>query len=487
MKLKLGQIQNLFSQGIFLHRFSRSLNLLRGVYEVIGEDVLATDKVEGEVVSSYNTRGLIGVAVVKNEKGYFYVVREPRYKLADVECALNKLLADIEQRRVEPRIRELLSRTEISLDEYLYFKIASGFGPITPLVLDENLEEIAASAIEGAVRVIHTGYVDVGWLQTNILLGPAALRRLVLSLARRCGKHISYQRPIAEGVVHGFARVSLSYGSVVTPAGSSFVLRKKTGVPGTVTSLIKEGVLTSIEASYLWRILDEKGWIIIAGGVGSGKTTLLQALLTLIHPGRRVVTIEDVPEIVGTTGVWDPLVEKTDISNEKLAVDSYVLLKFALRRRPDYVVIGEVRGVEARLLVQASRLGHGVLTTIHADSEESVITRLTSPPISIPRNLLDNIWAIVLMSGEQGQRRVMSISEVSPGLHLERVCSDGDPCGVDTIVARSRRLSSMSSSNVLRRDLSRRALFLEKLVKEGVYEIPRLRDAMVGFYEEKWV
>ena len=461
--------------------------MLRSVYEVISEDVLTSSKLEGEIVSSYKTRGLIDVAIVKNEKGFFYAVREPRYEIADVEGALNKLLADIELRRVEPRIRELLSNTEISLDEYLYFKIASGFGPITPLVLDENLEEIAASASDGIVRVIHTGYVDVGWLQTNIFLGPAALRRLVLSLARKCGKHISYQRPIAEGVVHGFARISLSYGSVVTPTGSSFVLRKKTGVPGTATSLIKEGVLTSIEASYLWRILDEKGWIIIAGGVGSGKTTLLQALLTLIHPGRRVVTIEDVPEITGTTGVWDPLVEKTDISNERLVVDSYVLLKFALRRRPDYVVIGEVRGVEARLLVQASRLGHGVLTTIHADSEESVITRLTSPPISIPRNLLDNIWAIVMITGERGQRRVTSISEISTGLRVEKICGDGDACGIDTILARSRRLSSASPPHILRRDLSRRALFLEKLVKEGVYEIPRLRDALLGFYREKQV
>jgi len=426
-----------------------------------------------------------------------YVVSEPEYN-SDIVYAVSRIYAfnphcqDIVC--VEKVVEMLRDRdlkkifTEQPLNIlYHYRKLASGYGPLYPLILDHWIEEIAGNAEDKYVYIIHRKYSWFGWMKTNIRIDERGFDRLVLSLARKMGKHLSIAHPIAEGLTEEGLRISLTYGREVSRKGSSFVIRKKPPSPWTITKLINEKTLTALMAAYLWLVMEFRGSILIAGGVSSGKTTLLQALLTIIPPSRRVVSIEDTPEITSSTGQWDPLVERVASVGESVSIDMYSLLKFSLRRRADYLVVGEVRGVEARLLIQASRLGHGVLATIHAESANSLIERLTSPPISIPKKLLSNIWCIVIMESERGVRKVKEIYEIGENVELNRIFHYDESSGFSPktpveIAEKSARLTSVLDKETLVEEISSRAIFLEKLVSRGVFDVESLASELSNYY-----
>lgn len=413
-----------------------------------------------------------------------YVVK-PRFSLNIVN---NESMREISRKLVSRleffEINKFKDQVHLDPNRCLELVLASGLGLVLPLVLDPYIEDIYVTKSRDRVHVVHNLMSWIGWIETNIRVDPQNVDRLVLAISRRAGKHISIVNPLAEGTLHGSLRVSLVYGDSVSPTGSSIVIRKKGGREWTITKLIAEGTITPVMASYLWIILENKGWIIIGGHVGAGKTSLLQGLLTLIPPNKKIISIEDTPEIGFSTGLWEPLVERSEVFTNSPTIDSYTLLKFALRRRPDYVVIGEVRGIEARLLVQASRLGHGVLNTIHADSPESVIKRLISPPISIAKNLLNNIWTIVIVGmDQQGRRRIVSVSEVTDDISLHGVCSGRiESCDLENIIYGSYKLRRLYETEKLRRELERKVFFLEKLVEEKVYTAEEIADRLLSFY-----
>ncbi len=434
-----------------------------------------------EVLYSYKLRGGVEVKIGCNKSGIYYVVSEPVVDYNVYKNIVDRVVDIVVKGELNQNPTSIFSMDIKDADDYVFFKVLSGLGPLSPLVLDPYVEDIYVSRENKRILVIHNKLSWSGWLKTNIVLEPALVDKLILSLSRRTGKHVSLVNPIVEGSYGASLRLSLIYGDTVSTVGSSLVLRKKTLATWTITKLIAEGVLDALIAAYLWLLLEMKGWIIIAGHVGSGKTTLLQGLLTLIPPGRKVIVIEDTPELSGSTGVWEQLVEKTSVFNESTQIDSYTLLKTALRRRPDYIVIGEVRGVEARLLVQASRLGHGVLNTIHADSSESVLKRLTAPPISIPKNLLNNIWSIIIVGPDQrGRRRILSISEVDSESNIVSIFEKTREVGIEDITERTIRLKSREFD--VYEELEKRRKFLENLVEKQVFDLNLLREELSKFY-----
>lgn len=437
------------------------------------------------VLLAYSIESIVNVQIGLVGEELYYVVQEPEITETDLDDIVDKVMNEIVANSGEKDHRTYIGAGHRLLDEatYNYIKVTSGWGPLTPCVLDSHVEDIFLSKSINRVHVLHTRFSWIGWLKTNIVVYPELVDRLVLSLSRRIGKHISLVNPLAEGSYGDNYRVSLIYGNTVSPHGSSIVVRKRGNTTWTITKLIDDGVLTSLEASYLWLTLENRGWIIIAGHVGSGKTTLLQALLSLIPPYKKVITIEDTPEITGTTGLWEPLIEKSEVFTRASQIDSFTLLKFALRRRPDYIVIGEVRGIEARLLVHASRLGHGVLNTIHADSPESVLKRLIAPPISIPRSLLNNIWVIIVMGMQGNKRKVLSLTEIDNDTSLVEICPGKNGyCDAQNIVESTIRLSRIYSKDLLYSEIMKRATFLESLVSKGVFSINELTAKVIEFY-----
>ncbi|MEM4670511.1 MAG: type II/IV secretion system ATPase subunit [Thermofilum sp.] len=452
---------------------------MRNIVEEYLSGYVAENPVEGLILDEYELPFSVKVRIVRSGSTLRYVVEEPFLTPEGFEEVCRLILELESQGGVEE------SRALGASVLYNYSKIASGYGPLYPFTLDERVEEVSLDKRTRRIHVIHRGYSWYGWLPTNVSVRDDLIDKLVLSLARRSGRHVSLQNPIAEGLTRDGLRVSLAFGGEVSRAGSSIVVRRRPDSPLTITRLLSEGVLTSALASYLWLMLENKGWIIVSGGVGAGKTTLLQALLTLIPPSRRVVSIEDTPELNGSTGLWDPLVERVTVNGNGGSISSYDLLRFALRRRPDYIVVGEVRGVEARLLVQASRLGHGVLTTIHADNPRSVVERLAAPPISIPRPLLRNISAIVHVVNHGGARRVSSIGEVDWNAQVAELCSSWEQCFKLTpqvIASSSRRLQALMDKQELIADLEKRAVFLEENTSREVFSYILLSEKLLDFY-----
>ena len=142
--------------------------------------------------------------------------------------------------------------------------------------------------------------------------------------------------------------------------------------------------------AYFWILLQYQSSLMVVGGTASGKTTLLNAVAFFIPPEDRVVSIEDTRELNLPRENWLPSVVRTGASGEGGAgeIDMFNLLKASFRQAPDYVIVGEVRGPEASVLFQGMASGHASISTLHADSVQAIINRLSTPPISLSPTLI---------------------------------------------------------------------------------------------------
>jgi flagellar protein FlaI len=173
-------------------------------------------------------------------------------------------------------------------------------------------------------------------------------------------------------------------------------------------------------AAFLWLAVEYGRSILISGGVATGKTTLLNALSLFIKPELKIVSIEDTAELLLPHPHWVPSVARlpiAEIEGKKLGeVDLFDLLRESLRQRPDYLIVGEVRGREAYVLFQQIATGHSSMSTIHADSIERLVDRLTTPPISLPANLIEALDLIIFIVrikyGSTYVRRINSVYEI---------------------------------------------------------------------------
>ncbi len=312
---------------------------------------------------------------------YYYFIDEPELpeELRDPlerllsEAALGRLrLKDGAEHLAEqlasrhPELADVAEKQYPVLTYYLQRSL-SGYGPLYPLLKDSMIEEVAVEAPGIPVAVYHRLYSD-GWMDTNIVLVEEELDSLALSIARKAGKHLSVAVPFAEGLTEEGHRVALTFSREVSRRGSSIVIRKYPDKPLTIVDLLKSNTLSPLEAAYLWMLVEAKAFLLIVGGMASGKTSMLQALATLIPPDQRIVTLEDTPELNLPHTHWDPLVTRYTYFSETAAnVDLLALAKFALRRRSDYIIIGEVRGEEARMLAQAAATGQGSMCLEYSD------------------------------------------------------------------------------------------------------------------------
>ncbi len=306
--------------------------------------------------------------------------------------------------------------------DFLYYveRDFIGLGKIEPLMQDPNIEDVSCDGLQIPIFIYHRN-PSIGSIRTNILFeNQEELDPFINKLAQRCGKTVSVASPLVDASLPDGSRIQLTLGTDIAKRGSNFTVRKFTEDPLSPIHLIKFGTVDSKILAYLWMLVEYGKSTLMGGGTATGKTTLLNALSLFIKPELKIVSIEDTSELRLPHTHWVPQVARqsiAEVGGKKLGeVDMFDLLRESFRQRPDFIIVGEVRGKEAYVLFQQIATGHAGLATIHADTIEKLEDRLTTPPIDLPASLLENLDAIVFLArlkyGNKYIRRVSSIFEV---------------------------------------------------------------------------
>ncbi len=305
-----------------------------------------------------------------------------------------------------------------SMEKVKYYleRDIAGFGLIDALMHDPNIEDVSCSGINAPIYVWHRKYDSI---PCNIKFEDEKLNSFVSRIVFRAGKHISSAYPISDLALEGNHRISVLYQKEVTPKGTSFTIRKFKQDPYSVVDLISFGTISVDIAAYLWMLMEAKMSIMIIGSTGSGKTTILNAITGLVNPDYKIFSVEDVAEINIKHENWFSLVARTGFGpSGEGEIGLYDLIKSGVRHRPDYIVVGEIRGSEAYVMFQAMATGHGGLCTMHADSLESASKRLQQKPMDIPPSYLSlmNCAIVIRRVKEQdgkSTRKTISVQEIN--------------------------------------------------------------------------
>ena len=324
--------------------------------------------------------------------------------------SLDVRIDEIDKNKVDiyltEQVQQIIDNYELDLDEVgkrkiLYYikRESLGFGKIDPLMRDPHIEDISCDGAGIPIFLYHRKY---GSLKSNIVFkSEEELSYFVIRLAQKCGKHISIAEPMLDATMPDGSRIQMTLSTEVTSKGSTFTIRKFRADPFTPPDLIKLNTVSAEIMAYYWLAVENRINMLIAGGTASGKTTILNALSLFIPRDAKIVSIEETREINLPHPNWIPGVARTgfgEVVNDKLVgeIDLYDLMKAALRQRPEYILVGEIRGREAYVLFQAMATGHATYSTVHADSAQSLIHRLEGKPIHIPRVMLQSLDIVSL-------------------------------------------------------------------------------------------
>lgn len=331
------------------------------------------------------------------------------------------------KRTIEKYKMSLGKLANISWSKILYYaeRDMIGFGPIHPLMMDPNIEDISIDGVGKPLFIWHRNYES---LETNLIFDDdIELDDSIIRLVHLAGKHISTAYPVVDATLPGRHRLSATFRREVSPQGSTLTIRKFREDPITIVDMLNFGTLDYRVAAYLWMLMENRSSTIVVGATASGKTTTLNSLLTMVRPNMKIVTIEEVQEINIPHTNWIPLVSRPSygLGSEKIGeVGLYDLVKASLRMRPDVLVVGEIRGEEAFVLFQAISTGHGGMCTLHADDVYSAMQRLTSKPMDVALSYIPFLDLVVstrrvaIPTGEKGSsylkigRRVISVDEI---------------------------------------------------------------------------
>jgi flagellar protein FlaI len=314
------------------------------------------------------------------------LVEEDKKSLEEIKKIINKIYFDEED--IEKVVEKIIKEYKIKLkekDKVLYYlKREFEFGKLTPLLKDKNIEDISCEGSNKPILIYHSKF---GHLETNIIFNEEELKDFILQLSEKTGKIINIVKPILQAQYKNL-RIEATLKSDISK-DYSFTIRKFREKILHPFHLIENDTIDFVNLAYLWLAVEYKKNILISGGTATGKTTLLNAITLFVKPEDKIVSIEDTPELRLAHKHFVQLIER----DEKITM--YDLLKSALRQRPDYIIVGEVRGKEANVLFQAMATGHSGLATIHANDIEELKRRLTLKPIELPEETLNLIDLIV--------------------------------------------------------------------------------------------
>ena len=351
--------------------------------------------------------------------------------LKTLELRLDELDLKKVEKYLDEQVELIFENYQIKADDLTKKKIlyyikreSLGYGKIDPLMKDPNIEDISCDGSGIPIFLYHRKY---GSVESNVYFSDEEeLSYFVVRLAQKCGKHISIAEPMLDATIPDGSRIQMTLSTEVTTKGSTFTIRRFKADPITPPDLITFNTVSSEILAYFWMGVENRVNALIAGGTASGKTTVLNALSLFIPRDSKIVSIEETREINLPHPNWIPGVSRSgfgEIVADKMVgeIDLYDLMKAALRQRPEYILVGEIRGKEAYVLFQAMATGHATYSTVHADSAKSLIHRLEGKPIDIPRAMLQSldIVSIHITTRVKGKRvrrckQIIEILDVDP-------------------------------------------------------------------------
>jgi len=410
------------------------------------------------------------------------------------------------ERRLKLKIASMIKKYRLkippkNIEKINYFAVRDfvHLGKIEPLMRDHMIEEISCDGTNIPIYIWHREYES---MPTNILFEKdAELNNFARKMAYICGKHVSMADPIVDASLPNGSRINLTLGHEITKRGSTFTIRRFRADPITIIDLIKFGTISVDIAAYMWYLVEKRTTMLIAGGTASGKTTALNALASFIRPGQKVVSIEDTQELNLPHENWIPAVSRQSFTDTQIGeITQFDLLRAALRQRPDIIIVGETRGREAFTLFQAMATGHGGFSSIHADSVDATLTRLTSTPMDVPKALITNSLDIITLQlkirlKNKSVRRVIQVSEIdgvdektgqikTHEIFKWNPATDTHDYFGNSVVFEKIKLREGETDEQINYELTRRRLALEWMVKNDIRDHKKVTDVIMDYYAD---
>lgn len=335
------------------------------------------------------------------------------------EQLLEVALSKEENRTFIERIRSTLESSGTVTEEsynrikYNLNRDIASLGPLHAIMLDTDNEDIHVIGNDE----VYTDHSVFGMLRTDVSWeSNQALENWIENIGERIETPISDSTPIVDDTLPDGSRINIIYSQDVSVKGPSMTIRQGVEVPLSILQITKWGTLSPKMSAYLWLALENERTVFVVGETASGKTTTLNSMLTFIPRESKIYSAEDTAEVIPPHDAWQQLMTREGTGEEASEVDMFELVASALRSRPNYIIVGEVRGAEAQMAFQAAQTGHPVILTFHASDIVSMVQRLTGEPINVPEPFIDNcdiaLFQNRVKQGDEILRRVTSVQEI---------------------------------------------------------------------------
>ncbi len=451
----------------------------------------------------------------EQEGGYFYVVDEltmTREERESYKRLKNILEYEFKAPRTDETLLESFNRqlpsiiedhkvaieldNQISLRKILYYleRDLIGYGKIDCLISDPFIEDISCLGVNKPIYLWHRKYENA---RTNIIFtDEEELDDFITRIVHRQGKHVSIAHPIVDLTLPGKHRLAVSFGKETTPAGTSFTIRKFREDPITIVDLIMNETIDEAIGAYLWMLMESKMSVMIVGSTGAGKTTTLNAIACLIKPDFKMISVEEVAEINLPQENWVSTIARPGFgAGNEGEVTLYDLIKSAVRHRPALIIVGEIRGEEAYVLFQALATGHGGICTMHAEDVETVIKRLTQPPMNIHPSIIPLMNCVLVvkqvktpnfgfLEKKASRRKIVRVSEIDPSGAIRDVftyipSTDEFQKNLDQSYLLAKIAKSLDvPTSVVIKELERRQQILLKMVEQNLRDFRSVHKAL---------
>lgn len=503
--------------GIFLtEKANAPIETINVTYPVKPPFQFANIRYDPEVMELVYTP--IDVTLTKEEEAHLSTIN---LLLDNIHIDPVILLRDKEE-HLREKVMEIIAKYGIALNRfqrekilYCLLKDFTGYGPIEVPMNDRYIEDISCDGHDTPLYIYHRIFESI---RTSIYIDELELNMFVLKLAQVCGKYISISQPITDASLPDGSRLNLTLAKEVTKRGSTFSIRRFKQVPISPIELMKYGSVSGEQLAFFWLLLQYNKSTLVSGSTAAGKTTLLNALCMFLKSSAKIVSIEDTPEINIYHDNWIQSVTRvgfgrgggssssgfesgfsgiSGISRRPGDIALYDLLVTALRQRPDYILVGEVRGAEAYTMFQAISIGHPSLGTVHSGSLSELMARIESQPMNVPRPLfasLDCVAFTAIVSGETEWkvRRTKEVIEILDlDLHTNELLTNEvftwDSITDKFIFNKSFIFESIErdfgiKESYLKAEMERRADLLECLCNLGIIDYREVTRTIQSYY-----